>query len=283
MSLLPSSPDPPTEEGEPRVVGVDSEDADRLLSALSSETARKLLAGLHDEPATPSGIADRLDTSVQNAQYHLGKLEDAELVRVVDTCYSEKGREMDVYGPADRPLVMFAGRERKTAGLKTALSRLLGGVGVLGLASLVIERQLSRGGLLGLGSFRSGGGVGGDSDSLSGANESATTVEETSGQAGVMDDGATGAPEPTGTEAADGSAGTVAEEATETAGDVGVEFVTEATRTAAEEATRTTEAATTVAESGADAAAVFSPGLLFFAGGLAVLLGGFAYWYLRVR
>ncbi|WP_117591118.1 ArsR/SmtB family transcription factor [Haloprofundus halophilus] len=138
--LLPSTPDTSAaDEAEPRVIGVDSEDADDLLSALSSDTARTLLSKLHDEPDTPSGLASRVDSSLQNVQYHLKKLEGAGLVDVVDTVYSEKGREMNVYAPADRPLVVFAGRESESAGLKTALKRLLASVGILAAASFVVQ------------------------------------------------------------------------------------------------------------------------------------------------
>jgi DNA-binding transcriptional ArsR family regulator len=139
--LLPSTSDAtPAEDSEPRVVGVDSDAADDVLAALSSETARELLAALHDDPATPSELADTVDTSLQNTQYHLGNLEDADVVEVADTIYSEKGREMKVYAPADQPLVLFAGQEEETSTLKTALSRLLGGVGIVGAASLALHR-----------------------------------------------------------------------------------------------------------------------------------------------
>jgi len=138
--LLPSTSEATApQSAEPRVIGVDSDDADDLLGALSSSTARELLAALHEDPATPSALAEDVDTSLQNAQYHLGKLEDADVIEVVDTVYSEKGREMSVYAPTDQPLVVFAGNEEKTTGLKAALSRLLGAFGALGLLSVAIQ------------------------------------------------------------------------------------------------------------------------------------------------
>jgi len=143
MSLLPSK-DPAVPEGDPRVIPVDSDDADDVLSALSSATARKLLAELHDEPAPPGELASRVDTSLQNAQYHLEKLETAGAVEVVDTAYSEKGREMDVYAPADQPLVICAGNEQDTTGLRSALSSLLGGLAVVGVASLFVQELLGQ-------------------------------------------------------------------------------------------------------------------------------------------
>lgn len=201
--LLPSTSDPDPET-EPRVIGVDSDEAGETLDALSSETAREMLQAVHDEPDTPSGIADRLDLTLQNVQYHVGNLEDAGLIDVVDTVYSEKGREMKVYGPTDGPLVVYAGQESEAAGLGQALKRLLAGIGVLGLASLLVQAWLG---------------------------ELPLPIAQTGG-------------------AGDG----------------------------AEVQTTTQEAATYTAES---AAASLPPGLLFFLGGVAVLLAVTGVWWLR--
>ena len=138
MSLLPSSPDV-SPDGDPRVVGLDSEEADELMAALSSSTARRILAALHEDPAPPGELADRVDTSLQNAQYHLENLEDAGAIEIVGTAYSEKGREMSVYGPADSPLVIFAGEQERASGLRSALSRLFAGFLALGVGGAVIQ------------------------------------------------------------------------------------------------------------------------------------------------
>ena len=138
--LLPAGLDrEPTVDADPRVIGIEGEAADDLLAAMSSRTARRLLAALHEEPAAPSELADRVDTSLQNAQYHLQRLAEAGAVEVVDTVYSEKGREMQVYGPADRPLVVVAGAESETASLRTALATLLAGLSVVGVLSVVVQ------------------------------------------------------------------------------------------------------------------------------------------------
>jgi len=143
--LLPSTSEAAAPEGDPRVVGVDSDDADRLLSALSSGTARDLYAALHDDPATPSELAEDVDTSLQNAQYHLENLEDAELIEECDTKYSAKGREMSVYAPSDAPVVLFAGSEEDGESVQSALTSLLGAVSVLGVASVVVQRVFGDG------------------------------------------------------------------------------------------------------------------------------------------
>ena len=138
MSLLPSSPEL-SSDGDPRVVDLDSEAADELIAALSSETARNILTTLHEEPAPPSELADSVDTSLQNAQYHLEKLEDASAIEIVGTAYSEKGREMSVYAPADSPLVIFAGEKERASGLRAAVSRLFAGFLALALGGAIVQ------------------------------------------------------------------------------------------------------------------------------------------------
>jgi DNA-binding transcriptional ArsR family regulator len=240
--LLPSSPDTSAaEDPNPRVIGVDSDDADALIGALSSDTARALLAALHDEPTNPAKLADAVDTTIQNAQYHLGKLEDAGLIEVVDTVYSEKGREMNVYAPSDRPLVVVAGREEDTSGLQTALSRLLGALAALALGSALVQ-QLLVGDLVSLGS-------GGGSDRNPPGVADAPTATEAAGDAmanATATSMGTGTPTPSPTS---------------------VEL---AERT-------TTELPTIAAQTSTDVA----PGVLFFAGGAAVLVLVFAFSYLR--
>ncbi len=125
-------------DSDPRVIGLDSEEADDVLDAMSSETARRLLSSLHESPATPSELADRIDTSIQNVQYHLENLEDAGAIEVADNVYSEKGREMSVYAPADEPLVVVAGDD-DTGGIRAALARLLAGVSLVGVVGAVIN------------------------------------------------------------------------------------------------------------------------------------------------
>ncbi|WP_373189862.1 ArsR/SmtB family transcription factor [Halolamina sp.] len=142
MSDLLPSRSTPEHDPEPRVLGVDSDEAGEAISALSSETTRELLGALHEEPATASGMADRLDLTLQNVQYHLGKLDDAELVEVADTVYSEKGREMKVYAPADGPLVVFTGDKSEAAGLQAMLKRLLAGIAGLAVTSLLVQAWL---------------------------------------------------------------------------------------------------------------------------------------------
>lgn len=77
-----------------------------VFDALATDCTVAILRALFVEPMTTGDVADTVETSVQNASYHLQKLEDAGLIEVVDTWYSSRGLEMAVYAPpADRVVV----------------------------------------------------------------------------------------------------------------------------------------------------------------------------------
>ncbi|MCF2242054.1 helix-turn-helix transcriptional regulator, partial [Halobacterium salinarum] len=90
-------------------------------------------------PSTPSELAADMETSLQNIQYHLDRLEGAALVQECDTRYSSKGREMSVYGARDTPVVLFAGSEEDGESVRAALSGLFGGIGAVSLATVAVQ------------------------------------------------------------------------------------------------------------------------------------------------
>jgi len=279
--LLPLRSEPDQPDAGPRVLDIEDAETDEVFSALSSETARDIYRAISDEPAPPSDIADRVDSSIQNVRYHLENLEEADLVEVTDTWYSSRGNEMSVYAPSSNALVL-ASDEQEASRLRTALSRLLGGVAVLALASLAVQEAvtellgspLSGGGGAAL-AAGDGGGDGGGALAADGGtaappetaepdptDANAPTAEPTAEATGTgvsVQEETTAAPEP--------SATSVDRAATDAP--VENESAMEATTTAAE----------TAASGGADAAAGLPPGALFFAGGTAVLVAVVAYWY----
>jgi DNA-binding transcriptional ArsR family regulator len=107
QSIFPTEPSAPDPDREPRFVPL--EDAGDMVEALASRTARRIVDSVWDDPKTPSDIADSVETSIQNALYHLERLVDAGVLEVVDTCYSPRGREMSVYAPASGPVVICVG------------------------------------------------------------------------------------------------------------------------------------------------------------------------------
>jgi hypothetical protein len=99
---------PPVDETDrgSRVVSLDTDEAAALCGSLASDTATSILSRLFEEPTTASDLADAVDTSLQNAHYHLDRLREAGLIRVVDTWYSSRGVEMDVYAPTHDEFVI---------------------------------------------------------------------------------------------------------------------------------------------------------------------------------
>ncbi|MDH5020750.1 ArsR/SmtB family transcription factor [Halobacterium rubrum] len=181
--LLPGGSSVETGDGS-EVVSIREDAADEVFEALSSRTAREILAALYEDPDTASSVADRVDTSLQNASYHIEKLVDADLVEVADTWYSEQGREMKVYAPASDSLVLFASDEASSPSLKSRLARLLGVVGVLGAASLVVQRLLGGQPGDGTATEATDGGGGGDDAVGIASNDAVETTTETAREAG---------------------------------------------------------------------------------------------------
>lgn len=97
------------------IVVNDDEPAD-VLHTLTSTTAQKIVGTLASGPMTASDMSDAVDTSLQNAQYHLQRLSEADLVETVDTWYSAKGREMTVYAlTANELVVQFGDDDRQSS------------------------------------------------------------------------------------------------------------------------------------------------------------------------
>lgn len=102
---LPHRPPVESVDGGTRVVELGTDEMSTLCGVLASETARTLLSAIEAEPRTASDVADHVDTSIQNALYHLRRLREAGLVTVVDTWYSSRGTEMKVYDTTHSRLV----------------------------------------------------------------------------------------------------------------------------------------------------------------------------------
>jgi predicted transcriptional regulator len=104
--MFPHRPPVDEPERDTRVVRLDTEEAATVCGCLASDTATSILSQLFEEPTTASDLADRVGTSLQNAHYHLERLQEIDLVRVVDTWYSSRGVEMNVYAPTHDEFVI---------------------------------------------------------------------------------------------------------------------------------------------------------------------------------
>lgn len=133
--LLPTSTDAsPVREGDPSVLCIEDDRIDEVFSVLSTDMARTIFRELNRSALTASEIADTHDTSIQNVSYHLENLEESGLISVVDTCYSEKGREMSVYAVTTEPTIVFLGTNEDLPRLRKAFrefSTVIGPVSVV--------------------------------------------------------------------------------------------------------------------------------------------------------
>lgn len=142
--LLPTRSDATVERSEdPRLLCIDDDRAGDVLSTLSSDTSQVVFRQLNEEPKPAKDLAAELNTSVQAVSYHLDNLQEAGLIEVLDTCYSEKGREMDVYGPVTEPYLLFLGTVDDQPGLTAAFERFATAIGPVGIV-FAIGGALSR-------------------------------------------------------------------------------------------------------------------------------------------
>lgn len=102
--LLPVQSPP---EHDPDPVRIPLRHAAPVFDGLTSETARAILVLLAEEPKPASDVAEAIGTSTQNVMYHINKLHKGDLLAIVDTWYSEKGREMNIYAAKYDPVVLM--------------------------------------------------------------------------------------------------------------------------------------------------------------------------------
>lgn len=103
-------PEGPSDEGT-NVITVEDEEMGEVIDSISSGTALDILESVHESPKVSTELAEELGMTTQNARYHLDNLEEAGLVKAEEICYSEKGRVMSVYEPAESPLVLLFGKD----------------------------------------------------------------------------------------------------------------------------------------------------------------------------
>lgn len=243
---------------EPRLVEIADDAADEVFEALSSKTARTIFTSLHESPATASDLAETADTSLQNVRYHLDKLAEAGLIEITDTWYSDRGREMKVYTPANTSLVMMSGDGPPETTLRNLLKNLVGGIGVLGLASVLFGRVVNEL-------------APSDERVVSTSANQSTTVTPTAGQPTATVEGDGGAASPTPRVKTEVVERTVGREVEVTPTPNGTETPTSA--------------------AGFDGGGVVievlgigvPPGVIFFIGGLFVLLLATGWYYRRMR
>lgn len=139
-----------------------SDEAGDAFEALSSETARRTLSELYDEPQTASELADSLDTSLQNVDYHVQNLRDAGLIEVATTRYSVTGNEMKVYAPSTNAVLLLS-KESTAERIRSRIARLFSTLLLIGIGAILF-RSVIVGGLIDVPLVEVAFGPGGEDD-----------------------------------------------------------------------------------------------------------------------
>lgn len=101
----------------------------KLAETITSDTSRKILNYLTEKEDAEQNIAQNLGLPISTVHYHLQKLLEANLVKVEEFHYSQKGREINHYKLANKYIIIAPG---KVSGLREKLR------GILPVALIVV-------------------------------------------------------------------------------------------------------------------------------------------------
>ncbi len=108
--------------------------AQQIGRAISSPLAGEILQLFSAGPMTLSKISDLLSVPINTAKYHVENLMEAGLLEIVDTKYSEKGREMKLYALRNQVVIVAPSR----TDVKEMLMRYASVFGIVAMITLVL-------------------------------------------------------------------------------------------------------------------------------------------------
>ena len=114
------------------------EESKKITQVISNDTARQIIELLADAPLSASDIAERLMAPLTTVTCNLENLESVGLVRVDRIKYSEKGREVKIFGPVRKLIVVVPDKTDKRS-VADLLRKYLGIILAAVLASSMVE------------------------------------------------------------------------------------------------------------------------------------------------
>ena len=90
-----------------------NEDSKKITQALSNEKSLKILELLAQDPMSATEIASSLSMPLTTIKYNLDGLIDSDLIHVKDTKWSKKGRQIKIYEPVQKLIVVVPGSSNK--------------------------------------------------------------------------------------------------------------------------------------------------------------------------
>ena len=88
------------------VIQLGDERAQKIARAMASQTANAVIQAFGSGPLTSSEVARAMAIPITTASYHIENLLDAGILEVMETRWSEKGREVKVYGLANQVFII---------------------------------------------------------------------------------------------------------------------------------------------------------------------------------
>jgi DNA-binding transcriptional ArsR family regulator len=114
------------------------EESKKITQVISNDTARRIIELLADSSLSASDISQRLNAPLTTITYNLENLESVGLVKIEKIKYSEKGREVKIYAPV-RKLIVLVPEKTDRKSVADLIRRYLGVILAASLASGLIE------------------------------------------------------------------------------------------------------------------------------------------------
>jgi DNA-binding transcriptional ArsR family regulator len=127
-----------TEDEKLLILPLNDKNSKKISQIISNDTARNILEAIASEPLSASRIAEKLRIPLSTVQYNLEKLNDAGLVKVDRTKYSEKMKHMKIYAP-QRKFVVIVPEKTSRGDVIATLKRYLTVIFFAVVGSGVIE------------------------------------------------------------------------------------------------------------------------------------------------
>jgi len=113
-----------TEDEKLLILPLNDKNSKKISQIIFNDTARNILEAIASQPLSASEIAEKLSIPLSTVQYNLERLNDAGLVKVERTKYSEKMKNMKIYAP-QRKFVVIAPEKTNREDVIAALKRYL--------------------------------------------------------------------------------------------------------------------------------------------------------------
>jgi len=135
-----------TEDEKLLILPLNDKNSKKISQIISNDTARNILEAIASEPLSASEIAEKLGIPLTTVQYNLERLNDAGLVKVERTKYSEKMKHVKIYAPQRKFVVIVpekTDRKDVIASLRKYLTAIFVAVAGSGIIEFLTMRMKS--------------------------------------------------------------------------------------------------------------------------------------------